>query len=219
MIRARVSAERVIGLNKIHTLFKKLLWTDLTTLVLCMFLYAGRFNFWNDAFSSLGASATPDGRSNALSMLLFMAGLVMSSCFVWRIGVVFRTLRFVPNARLKSYLLRMTGMGFILMMFPCNIYNGIHSAGSALVFGMLWLLSVLLLQEEKKNLRNRYLLFQFLLQGTILPYAITYVTGAASKQIFQKIAVAGLIIVLSKALRYYRMLFMPSDRSVAYSAS
>ncbi|MCD6202578.1 MAG: hypothetical protein J7K46_12295 [Bacteroidales bacterium] len=219
MIRAHVSAERVIGLNKIQTLFRKLLWTDLTTLVLCMLLYAGQFHFWHDAFSFLGTSVTPDHRPNTLSMLLFMAGLVMSSGFVWQMSAVFRTLPCVPNARLKSRLLQMTGIGFILMMFPCNINNGIHSTGSALVFGTLWLMTVLMLQEMKKSLRNRYLLFQFFLQGTVLPYAITYITGAASKQIFQKIAVAGLTMVMSKALRLSRMLFMPSDSAVAYSAS
>ncbi len=209
MINTRMSAERVTGLKKINRLFKKLLWTDLTTLALCMFLYAGRFHFWEDPFSLLGASATPDGCPNTLSMLFFMAGLVMSCCFAWQMSAVFRMMPFVPNARLKSHLLRMTGIGFILMTVPCDRYNGIHSTGSALVFGTLWLFTVLLLQEAKKSLHNRYLLFQFLLQGTILPYAITYIAGAASKQVFQKIAVAGLTVVLSKALRSFRMLFIP----------
>jgi len=203
MVPEKLLPNAEIYINRIRKLFRRLLLVDLSTIILCMFFYGNRFNFWNDAFSYFGSTVTPTGHSNTTSMLIFISGLGMSSIICFKISHGFRYLQNVPHARLKYYLFRITGTGYLIMMMPCDIQNGIHSVGSALVFGTLWFLTLLLLIETKYALKPfRYYLFQLMLQGTILPYAYAYFTGALAKQVFQKFAVIGLILTMSFAVKF-----------------
>lgn len=203
MISEKALVNEAKTIEQIRKQFRKLLLTDLSVIILCIIFYGGRFDFWNDAFSYFGTTVTPAGYPNISSMLIFMSGLAASSIFCFKISRSFFPLQQVPHARLKHHLFKFTGIGYLIMMMPCNLYNTIHSIGSALVFGTLWLLAVLLLTEMKHPLKPfRYYLSQLLLQGTILPYAYTYVTKAVIDQVFQKFAVIGLILTLSFAVRF-----------------
>lgn len=203
MIPENVLTDEQEMLVKIRKLFRKLLLTDLSVMILCILFYGGRFDFRNYALSFLGTPVTPAAYQNIPSMLLFISGLLASSYFCFKISQSFLHLKQVSHARLKHQLFKFTGSGYLIMMMPCNLNNTIHCLGSALVFGTLWFSAVLLLYEIKYDLKTlRFYISQLLLNGIELPYAYAYVTKAVNVQLFQKFAVLVLIITLSFSVKF-----------------
>jgi len=73
-------------------------------------------------------------------------------------------------------------------------------AGAALFVAAIWALGTLLLIEAWKSTnRERNILLQILLQSTVIGYAVTFFADLPVKNIAQKFAVFGLIIVLKIA--------------------
>ena len=214
MAREKVLTSETDMLVKVRKQFRKLLLTDLSVIILCVFFYGGRFDFRNDALSFLGTTVTPAGYQNIPSMLLFISGLLVSSYFCFKISQSFLHLRQVPHSGFKHQLFKFTGFGYLIMIMPCNLNNTIHSIGSALVFGTLWLLAMLFLYEIRHHLKIiRFYISQLLLNGTVLPYAYTYVTKAVNVQLFQKFAVLGLILTLSFSVKYSCNLYSATKKT------
>lgn len=160
--------------------------------------FRGGFRFWDDALSYLGATTNTKGLPNPLSPLFFDSGLLVSAFLCWRISSALKNVQLVNKTENKILLLRIAATGYLLMITPCDLLNDVHMVGSILVFGSFWLLEVQMILEVRK--RNGFLyalILQLILQGTILPYAYSYMILRTSvKQFWQKIAVFGLLLIL-----------------------
>jgi len=105
--------------------------------------------------------------------------------------------------QLKFALSLMGGTGCFVFIFPHNINDNIHMIGAALFVAAVWALGTLFLIESRKTgTRERTVLLQTILQGTVITYAVCYFTDLPIKNIVQKFAVFGLIIVLKSVTAY-----------------
>jgi hypothetical protein len=172
----------------------------LSALTLGMLFYRELFRFWQYPLSDLGATRTEHGLSNIPSIIFFDSGMIMSGLLMFSISARFKAST-VEHRMIKRALTFLSGIGFLIIIFPYNINDSIHMTGGGAVFGGLWGLAVLLSLEMRHGLGTlRFWLIQLLLQGTILPYAALFVLGKAIKQVFQKPAVLGLMLALGLAL-------------------
>ncbi|NOY36535.1 MAG: hypothetical protein GXO83_03075 [Chlorobi bacterium] len=180
-----------------------LLSTNLIMIVMGIFTYRGSFHFWEDALSYLGATVNTQGEKNEISPFFFDTGLLICSMLSFKMARLWAQKHDWYSFRIKTFLMRLGGVGYLLMITPCNLFNPTHMLGSSFVFGSYWFFSVLLIQESKSKLGIwKVLLFHLLLQGTMLPYAYTYVIlRTPIKQFYQKFAIAGLILTLDLITR------------------
>ena len=196
--------------TKISSLFTALALTIFLTFTLGMFCFGENFLFWQHAFSDLGSTITPCGNSNLLSLSIFVMGMLISAVLMILIACHFSRDESLNHRQLKYYLSLLAALGFIVITYPHNLNNQIHSYGAATMVGSLWAFGVLLLVELKPLIFGpRYNLYQALLQGTVLTYAFTYFINAPIKQVTQKFAVVGLVATLKLAtsqsvLRYIK---------------
>jgi hypothetical protein len=159
--------------------------------------YGEKFNFRDYAYSYLGMIKTPGGNENTLSFIIYVAGCILNSIICFKVGSV-------ATGRLFKTFFIICGVGYLLLMLPCDMINSIHSAGGALVVGSLWLFSILSISDIYHfGKKLRALAYFILLNGTILPYAFMHFTGSPSEQIAQKPALLGLIVVLKMILMEY----------------
>ncbi len=186
-------AERSGIRTETHRHLNQLFVVTLATLFLGIFTFGEAFSFRNHAISYLGMLRTPGGNSNNLSMLIFSFGLVISAAISYRIS---RTAR--------SFYIRMLfllcALGYLVMITPCDLNNGVHSAGAGMVFGSLWMVAgIWLVRLIPHTGWMRFIFYQLILQGTVLPYAWCYIRDHPDKQFLQKFALTGLILMLKIA--------------------
>ncbi len=187
---------RIINRN-ISSLFSMLIILFIGTFSLGILLYGETFSFWNSAFSDLGSTVTPGGVSNSLSSIIFIIGMLISSFVFFKISQQFKTDPDILHYRQKQQLSLTGGIGCFIFICPYNINDDIHMIGAALMVASIWAIGTLLLIEARKFVqKEKVLLLQTILQGTVLTYAFTYFADMAVRDIAQKFAVLGLIIVL-----------------------
>ena len=192
--------------KKIDSLFLILVITNITTMAVGMLFYGEPFNFWQDAISYLGATKTVNGYPNTTSFFIFALGMGFSGILMLKIASLFYRDSNIEHHALKRYFSFFAGLGFFIIIFPCNINNGIHSIGGALLFGDLWGITLLLLIEAKKLPGVKYIsLYHFILHITVLTYAFNFVIQSGIMQITQKFAVFSLIAVLKLTTALYKL--------------
>lgn len=171
---------------------RRVLWLGVMTLITLtggMLAYGERFSFWDTAFSHLGGVRTRSGNPNLLSWMLFSAGML--SC-----GILCLAMGSLKN-ELLHLLFRICGIGYMIMLVPYDVSNPVHAVGAALVIGALWFYCVIVLNNLHSGIpRPRWWGYQALLHGTVLPYALLYVLNSSYERAVQKLAIAGLIIVM-----------------------
>jgi hypothetical protein len=88
----------------------------------------------------------------------------------------------------------------LVFIFPHNINNNIHIVGAAIMVASLWALTGLFLFEARRFVPlEKFIVQQSTLQVAVLTYATAYMYDLPIKNIAQKFAVLGLIIVLKVA--------------------
>jgi hypothetical protein len=193
MLLYKVSQEEIddrVKRHKFNVLINLILANTIIIYIIGALTYGEKFHFWDFAYSYLGMTRTPGGYGNTLSFLVYVTGCLFNSFICFRIS----KLIIVP---LHSLLFKICGTGYLFLMLPCNLIDSFHSLGGALVFGSLWFFSVISISEiYYTGKKYRALLYGLLLNGTILPYAFLYFVKSPSMQVAQKIALAGLILVL-----------------------
>ncbi|MDT8400301.1 MAG: hypothetical protein RQ743_01285 [Bacteroidales bacterium] len=173
---------------------KYLIYVTLLVFILGMLTYGQDFSFREHAFSHFGRIRTQDGSSNILSMLIYGAGMILSSLICFKLSNL-------AEDNTSHFLFRLAAIGYILLIAPCDILNKIHSIGGGLVIGSLWLLTVILLHELiGHSNRTRIYIYHLILQATVLPYAFLYAFGSPLCPLVQKFAVAGLVTSLKLAI-------------------
>lgn len=186
--------------QKIRILISKLVILIVGTFLLSIITYGGHFSFWYSAFSDLGSTTTPEGEPNLFSCLIFVTGIVICGCILFRVSRLFQQDRQILHHRAKSQLGLLGSIGCFIFVFPHNINNNIHMIGAAMFVATMWALGTLILIESyNQSRKEQVLLLQTVLQITVLSYAITYFADLPIKNIAQKFATFGLLIVLKIA--------------------
>ncbi len=182
--------ETSINWPELNRLFNYLAGIAIIILILGILTYGEPFYFSDEPYSALGRFWSPTGNLNIKSMIIFAAGLILSALTCFRIE---RTL----NGRYNHWLFTICGTGYLLMLAPCDILNPIHSLGVLMVIGSLWFFSVFSLFTLLHSIGIlRFLLYQLLLHGTLLPYAFNYTFDLPALQAVQKFAIIGLIVAM-----------------------
>jgi len=181
---------------------------NITVFILGMITYGEKFLFWEYALSYIGGTKTVTGIPNTMSWLIFSCGMILCSILCFYISFLLRDEDEMEHQRFKRYLLLICGVGYLIILMPYNINNSIHAIGAALIFSMLWILTVILLKELRQSIENYKLLFYHLvLQGTVLPYAFFYFIKSPIQKQAQKFAVIGLMLVLKLVSMQYAKVF------------
>ena len=192
----RFSEESDICL-KINKFLTYLLSLNILVFTLGMITYGERYQFWEDALSYLGGTKTLAGNPNILSWLIFSFGMILSGILCLYIWFLLNGVDEMEHSKFKRYLFLVCGIGYFIMIMPHDINNSIHVIGAAIVFGMLWLYTVILLRELNHRIEHyKILIFHLILQGTVLPYAFLYFIDSPVQVQCQKFAVAGLMLAL-----------------------
>ena len=148
------------------------------------------------------------GIPNTMSWLIFSCGMILCSILCFYISSLLRDEDEMEHLRFKRYLFLICGIGYLIILMPYNINNSIHAIGAALIFCMLWILTVILLKELSHRIENYKLLFYHLvLQGTVLPYAFFYFIKSPIQKQVQKFAVIGLMLILKLVSMQYVKVF------------
>ncbi len=192
--------------SKSQTYYSIQLTAALSGIILGMIFYGEKFLFWEYPVSSLGATVTVNGYDNSTSQCIFDSGMAISGIMLILLSKDIRyTHDIVTHSTQKELLCRIGGIGFFIMLYPHNINNFIHSIGSGFAVGSLWLSSMIYLHElQEAGYKKIAPPLQFLLQGTLLPYAMTFFFNVSIKQYNQKFAVFGVILVLRIATQFCR---------------
>ncbi|RKX85024.1 MAG: hypothetical protein DRP57_04705 [Spirochaetes bacterium] len=192
--------------KKIDSLFFRLVIINITTMAAGMLFYGEPFKFWQDAISYLGATKTVKGYPNRTSFFIFALGMGISGVLMFKIASIFHRHKNIEHPILKRDLSFSAGLGFFIIIFPCNTNNSIHSIGGALLFGDLWGLTLIMLIEAGKLPGAKYIsIYHFILHTTVLAYAFNFVIQSGIMQITQKFAVFSLITVLKLTTALYRL--------------
>ncbi len=191
--------------REIEIIFSRITVITLLTMIVGMFFYGDKFNFWMNPISDLGVTVTVHGHSNLLSLAIFTIGMLTSGILMLKIATIFKESIYVRYHKLKYYLSLMTAFGFFIITYPHNINNNIHSVGGALLFGGLWGLTLLFLIEARAIKKTSHVVFyHFVLHSTILTYAFNFVIKSRIEQITQKLAILGLIFILKLSTSFHR---------------
>ena len=182
--------EELTRLKNLNRYFSILTATIIATFALGMLTFDGSFSLVDDPYSDLGRIWTYEGDLNMLSGIIFAGGLFFSALTCFRIE---KNL----SGRYNNRIFMVCGIGFLLMIAPADLFNIIHVLGVILVFGSLWIFSISRLRELRPFIgMQRFLTYQLLLNGTVLPYAYLYLTGNSARHFVQKLALAGIIATL-----------------------
>lgn len=162
----------------------------LITFLLGAMTYGERFSLLNNAFSHLGRVHTASGNSNSVSLIIFDISLLLCSFVCFRMD---RILTGHHNHRLFT----LCGIGYLLMIAPCDVLGIVHMLGALFVIGSLFFFVLFSMIRLIPVIGvRRFIIYQVLLQGSVLPYGFLYFMNQPSKHAAQKLAIVGLIIAL-----------------------
>jgi len=171
------------------------------TLILAVLFYRDTFHFLRNAFSQLGETVTPQGRSNLASRLVFSAGFVACGVAMISISSRYGKNRDLRNRFLKRWLALAGGIGFFVAITPNDMSHSAHSVGMGSAVAVTYFFAMIFLLE----LRPRIPAFVFyanmiILQTSVLTYTAAYFADSSYDKIAQKFCVVGLLLVMERAV-------------------
>ena len=183
--------------HKISALFYFLFLILVTSLGLAVVYYAEPFLFWEHAFSDLGNVNTLHGNSNTVSRAIFSIGLIIESIILFKIGAYYAGNSQFRNHQIKQWLAYIGGIGFLISLYPNDLYHVIHSVGIGMVIGALYLLTMIYHFELKPVVSLKvFYMDMFLVQMAIFPYTVAFFADSVHKQSLQKFCILGVFFAL-----------------------
>lgn len=185
----------MITLQKLCRLYNGMLFVNLIMAVLIILLYPASFSLLMDPVSWLGKIG-PGITSRYGSTFFLFSATMFFNAFCWK--KIISLLATTPIW--KKPIVHITGhlilIGFILMLFPCDRFDAIHSSGGGLAAGGLWVLSTMLLYRSR-NILNPYLYgaLLFLLQTAALYCIFNFAINSALKGFGQRPVILALMII------------------------
>jgi len=168
-----------------------------STYVLGALFYADKFHFWQHALSELGTTRTLTGTPNTISAILVALGMSISGWLLLAIAGIYQTQSNVLNHRLKRILLSIAGIGSFIAIFPNDHFHVLHSIGTGMMIGPIFIIELLMLWERKLiiGLTKVYSL-SILLSISVLTYAAAFFRYHDIQQVAQKFCIFNLLLIL-----------------------
>lgn len=183
--------------RRLTRLVRSLVINIISTYMLAAIFYADPFRFWEHALSELGTTITLLGTPNLISSLIITLGMFINGRLMLEVARLYRIQDSIAHSNYKSSLMYAASLGSFINIVPNNLYHTIHTVGSAITIGSLFLFDLLLLQE---CLRDHKPILVYLACGTlclsVFSYAVTYFLGLPIKQATQKVSVINLLLIL-----------------------
>lgn len=134
----------VQSLQKITGLYRGLLLFNLIMLVVIVYLYPEPFSLAWDPISWLGKIGPGNGQAHYNSFWLFSSALVFN-IIIWIQIIIIISKHPAWKNQYVRFSFWFVSVGFLLMLFPCDRFDAVHSSGGALVGIGLWILSTMML--------------------------------------------------------------------------
>ncbi len=183
------------NLQKIASLYRGLLLFILAMLVIVLAVFPEPFSLLRDPFSWLGKAGPGSGLAVYRSLWLFSAALIFSAYRWYQIIVAV-----AQNPVWQKISVRIAFWavfaGFILMLFPCDRFDPIHSSGGALVGIGMWLISAMMLFRLDRlfNLLTKTSL-HLVLHSSALYCIIHFTLDTPLKGFSQRPAILAIVLV------------------------
>ena len=186
---------------KLYRWYLGTLIVNIAMFAMIVTICAEPFSLAMDPFSWLGKITTSSGSANTGAFLLFTLTLFFNF-FRWRKALGLLSETGLWKYKLVQILGYMVLAGFILMAFPCDRFDAIHSTGSGLVIGGLWALSTQALFRLKEEFAPRvFISMQLLLHSAALFCGVNFVLDSALKGFSQRPLLIAIIAVSAICLR------------------
>jgi len=196
--------------HKLAKLYRNIVLSISFTYLSGAVFYADPFNFWEHALSELGTTTTLLGTPNLWAALFVSLGMLINGVFLFEAGRYTMSHRSFLNHKVKSWLFYTAGLGALITIFPNNKFHTIHSLGSALMIGPIFILEMITLWERKPIMDSlKFNAINILLSVSVLTYAVAFFSDAYYKQVAQKFCVINLLLVLVEGSHYLDTLSKP----------
>jgi hypothetical protein len=182
------------------------------SLGLAVVFYPDPFSFWVHPLSNMGTTVSRTGQPNTVPRLIFSVGMIIESFIMLQIGAHYAGERSFRNQSVKRSLALLGAVGFLVSIFPNDLFHDIHSLGVGTVVGVMYFVSLIFLYELKDHLPT-WLLYVYvsLLQVSVFPYAVAFFANWPTKQSYQKICIIGVFYVLLKSVSISEESFQPRE--------
>jgi hypothetical protein len=170
--------------------------------------YADPLHFWQHARSEIRITKTLLGTPNLPSALIVMTGMFIAVRLLLEAARVYRDDNCYPNRPLKIGFLYTTSLRAFFSISPVNLLHLIHTIGSAMLTGGVFLLTLAMAWEFRILYDSvKIYLVMISLGFTVLAYTVTYFNGLEIKLAIQKIYLAYLSLILYQRSRISPYLF------------
>jgi len=187
-------------LQRIASLYRGLLLFNLVMLIVIIAFYPEQFSLLRDPVSWLGKMGPGEGWDYYSSFWFFSAALLFN-IFRWNQIISVLAQNPVWKKPLVRIACRVVLAGFVLMIFPCDRFDPIHSTGGSLVGLGLWVISTMMLVRLKEIFESSiYYVLHIILHGSALFCIINFALDTALKGFSQRPAILAIVIVTNICL-------------------
>ena len=168
-----------------------------STYVLGALFYADKFHFWQHALSELGTTRILTGTPNTISAILVALGMFITGWLLLTIACIYQNQPNFMNRRLKSILFNIAGTGSFIAIFPNDHFHVLHSIGTGMMIGPIFIIELVMLWERKLfiGLTKVYSL-SIRLSISVLTYAAAFFRYHDIQQVAQKFCIFNLLLIL-----------------------
>lgn len=208
---ASISSDGTAVERKQARLFRFLAVNLSCTFLLGAIFYADPFHFWEHALSELGTTITLFGKPNLASAVIITLGTFINGRLMLEIARLYQLNDSQPLTHYKSGLMYTASLGSFISIFPNNLFHLIHSIGTGLLIGSIFLFDLILLKEGFGSHPPTLIYFLAgILSFSVLSYAVTFFMGLQIKQAAQKYCVINLLLILFQGNFHPRQADSPS---------
>lgn len=187
-------------LQRIAGLYRSILLFNLVVLVVLILLYPEQFSMLRDPISWLGKTGPGKGFDFYNSFWLFSAALLFN---IFRWCQIFSLLAKQPvwqNLQLRSACWAVLA-GYILMLFPCDRFDPIHSTGGTLLGLGMWVISGMMLVRLKDSFESHlYYGLQTILHSAAIYCIVNFALNTPLKGFSQRPVILVILVVTNICL-------------------
>jgi hypothetical protein len=164
--------------------------------------YADPFIFWEHALSELGTTVTLMGSPNLKAAVLVSLGMLTTALVLLKLANIHRQTPILHYHTPKSLLLFTASAGALIGIFPNNLYHFTHSIGSAMLIGSIYILELILIEENNQYIGPiNPILLTSLISLLVVFYTAAFFFNTPAKQPSQKLCLISLLLVLYSCTR------------------
>jgi hypothetical protein len=135
------------------------------------------------------------------SMLIYALGMLVEAGIMFRVSALFARSKTLSRSSLKSVLGLLASAGFLVSVFPNDLYHTLHSIGVGLVLGSLYFFTMIFHLELKDDISMTVFVFNIaLLQVAVFSYATAFFLNTDAKLSLQKFCLLGVVFTLDRVV-------------------